>query len=279
MTRGSSIRPAGPVSVAFGTLTVFPVHAAWDESAARRAVAFYPAVGWAVGAAAAAVPFVAAAAGWRGQAVGVVAVTMLVVAAGASRLMHLDALADTADGLLGGHTPRRRLEIMRDSSVGAFGAAAIALSVAGHVAALSAVLQATAWYAFVVAAVAARLGASVAMWTLPPARADGLAASAARRPRAVDVAVAAALAAALMLLTFVAVQDGTWHVTFSAIPLAGWPAHQIRGFVACVVAGAAAATILPRALARPIGGVTGDIAGASIELATLIALGAAALWG
>ncbi len=53
-----------------------------------------------------------------------------------TRFLHWDGLADTTDGLLGGSTPERRLEIMRDSRVGSFGVTAIVmvalLQVVGH---------------------------------------------------------------------------------------------------------------------------------------------------
>ena len=51
--------------------------------------------------------------------------------------LHLDGLADAADGLLGGSSPERRLEIMRDSRVGVFGAVALVLLLLAEVAALA----------------------------------------------------------------------------------------------------------------------------------------------
>lgn len=53
---------------------------------------------------------------------------LVIVLALSTGLFHLDGLADTADGVFGGATPERRLEIMRDSRIGSYGAAAIAMT-------------------------------------------------------------------------------------------------------------------------------------------------------
>ncbi len=51
------------------------------------------------------------------------AAVMMASLVAANRALHLDGLMDSCDGLFGGYTPERRLEIMRDSQVGAFGIA------------------------------------------------------------------------------------------------------------------------------------------------------------
>src|SRR5579875_3728313 len=55
------------------------------------------------------------------------AAILIAILAGLTGFLHLDGLADCADGLLGLHAPEKRLDIMRDSRIGAFGAVAIAL--------------------------------------------------------------------------------------------------------------------------------------------------------
>jgi adenosylcobinamide-GDP ribazoletransferase len=62
--------------------------------------------------------------------------------------LHLDGLADTADGLLSHRGPERALEIMRDSRTGVWGALALCAVLLLKVAALHAVLQAAPWYAY-----------------------------------------------------------------------------------------------------------------------------------
>jgi adenosylcobinamide-GDP ribazoletransferase len=63
-----------------------------------------------------------------------------------TRGLHLDGLADLADGVGGGFTPERRLQIMKDSCVGSFGALALILGIACKVAALSALLPGRSWW-------------------------------------------------------------------------------------------------------------------------------------
>ncbi|MGL5362209.1 MAG: adenosylcobinamide-GDP ribazoletransferase, partial [Bosea sp. (in: a-proteobacteria)] len=66
------------------------------------------------------------------------AVTTLVLTTGA---FHEDGLADSADGLFGGHTVERRLEIMKDSRVGTYGAVALGLSLLLRVALLALIVE------------------------------------------------------------------------------------------------------------------------------------------
>ena len=72
------------------------------------------------------------------------ATAALVVATGA---LHEDGLADVADGFGGGATRARKLEIMRDSRIGAYGAIAIALALILRVGALAAALDGGFWRA------------------------------------------------------------------------------------------------------------------------------------
>ncbi|GAB4264913.1 MAG: adenosylcobinamide-GDP ribazoletransferase [Deferrisomatales bacterium] len=113
-------------AAAFQFLTVIPLFEARDlrsEDMARSMGAF-PLVGLALGAGLLAFHWVA---GRRlpGPLEGAVLVGLLAWATGA---FHLDGLADTADGLAGGWTRERALEIMKDSRTGAVGAAALCLA-------------------------------------------------------------------------------------------------------------------------------------------------------
>src|SRR5690606_41658926 len=96
-----------------------------------RSTRYFPLVGQGVGAICA-LAWLGGSAIWRGAVAAVVAVGVGVVITGA---FHEDGLADTADGLGGGQTPQRRLEIMKDSRIGAYGAAALVLVLGGKVAA------------------------------------------------------------------------------------------------------------------------------------------------
>ncbi len=280
MSEAATRKPLGNTArVALGTLTSIPAGAEWDPETARRALAWYPAVGWIVGALGAAVPFMAAALGWRGKSAAIVGVIMMGVLIASSKAMHFDALADTADGLLGGDSPESKLEIMDDSAVGALGATVVAFSIAAEGAALTGIVQVTAWYAVIIGCVVARFAASVALWTLPAARKTGLVAPLTGRPRAGTVVLGAVFVLALGLLGFFVVGENWASITISAVPFAAWPHNQVQGFVASLVAALAAGLVLPRLLARPVHGVTGDIIGATVVLTTLFCFAVASLFG
>jgi len=141
---------------------------------------------------------------------------------------------------------------MRDSRHGSFGVLAIVLSVLVRAAALAATGDALhAGLALVAAHAASRATLPVAMWRLPPARADGLGALAGvPRPAAVAVAVAIGAAVALTAL------------------------GPMRGVIAlCVLALAISA--LARFARRQVGGYTGDILGAFQQIGEVVMLLAA----
>jgi adenosylcobinamide-GDP ribazoletransferase len=167
--------------------------------------------------------------------------------------LHEDGLADTADGLGGGATRERKLEIMRDSRIGTYGVCALTLALlarAGAVAALAEpVLVASA---LIAAHAAARAALPVLMRIVPPARRDGLAAQAGAPPRMSVLAAIAIGVAALLLAVGVA----------KAI---------IAVVLACLVS-----ALIGFLCIRQIGGQTGDVLGA-VEQANEIAVLAAAL--
>ncbi|WP_332683422.1 adenosylcobinamide-GDP ribazoletransferase [Bosea sp. (in: a-proteobacteria)] len=190
------------------------------------------------------------------------AVTVLVVTTGA---FHEDGLADSADGLFGGWTPERRLEIMKDSRIGSYGTLALGLSLLLRVTAMAAILDgAGAWAgaaAVLIAAAWSRVEGIRVIATLAPARPDGASAAVGRPERAV-LPVAYGLSAGIGLVLGVA----------SALP----PAGLLIG----VGLSALASGWLMRAARRLIGGQTGDIAGACQQLSEItIYLGLAAVLG
>ena len=180
------------------------------------------------------------------------AVSALVIAAGA---LHEDGLADVADGFGGGATRERKLEIMRDSRIGAYGAAALALALILRVAALSALLdlglgQAAA--GLILAGAVSRAFALLPLALLSPARSDGLGAGAGRlEPGGARAAGVAALIVAAVL----------------GLGVLGL-GRALLGLGAALLA-ALAMTAVAR---RQIGGQTGDVAGASQQLAEIACL-------
>jgi adenosylcobinamide-GDP ribazoletransferase len=166
--------------------------------------------------------------------------------------IHLDAVADGADAL-GAPTRERALEIMREPTIGAFGATALVLAVAVKVAALAAV--ATGPDPLLAVAAAYGLGRTAPLvlgWALPYARPEG--GSGAVFTGGVGE-VSRALGAGLGVGLAVAVLGS-------------------RGIV-LVVAAALALTVVGFVAQRRLGGVTGDVLGAATELATTAVLVAA----
>ncbi len=100
---------------AFGFLTILPV-APRDATRMGRARAYFPMVGLALGAALAGLDYAARLA-LPSPVVGAVLVVALLVL---TRAIHIEGFLDCCDGLFGGFTRERRLQILRDSHVGAF---------------------------------------------------------------------------------------------------------------------------------------------------------------
>ena len=181
------------------------------------------------------------------------AVTVLVLITGA---FHEDGLADTADGFGGGRDRAHRLVIMRDSRIGSFGGVALVLAVVLRVSALDSMLQvAGPWrtIAILAAAGAASRAAGLALTALlEPARIDGAAASTGRPGP--EGLVAASLSAALLVLLLL-------------VPTLG-----VRAMVVALVASALTLFAMARLSQAKIGGQTGDVAGATQQVAEIAIL-------
>ncbi|MFD9339236.1 adenosylcobinamide-GDP ribazoletransferase, partial [Streptomyces sp. NPDC060028] len=164
---------------AFGTLTVLPARITrWDRPAARTGMACAPLAGLVVGLLAAAAGVLLLLLG--GGPLLAAAVTVAVPAA-LTRGLHLDGLADTADGLGSAKPADEALRIMKQSDIGPFGVVTLLFALLIQVAALSNA-YADGWFrgalATVVAAVTARLAMTLASRDgVPPARPGGLGAA------------------------------------------------------------------------------------------------------
>ncbi|MCE0504779.1 adenosylcobinamide-GDP ribazoletransferase [Roseivivax sp. GX 12232] len=117
-------------------------------------------------------------AGALGLAPGIAA--LLVIGAGVLLTggLHHDGLADSADGLWGGQSPERRLEIMRDSRIGSYGVLALILTLGLEWQALGAAGAVVGFPGFLLVGVASRLAMLLVSDLVPLARGDGLGASA-----------------------------------------------------------------------------------------------------
>ena len=181
-----------------------------------------------------------------------IAIGCLVLLTGA---MHEDGLADLCDGFGAGTNRERKLEIMKDSRLGTYGAAALVLSMVmriGTLAGLVATDLRLAAAVLVAAAAMSRTAGLLPLVLLPPARSVG-AGFAAPRPRAEALAIATILA-----------------LLCGCLPLLAG-ASLARVIAACM--GAALSAYAITALARrQIGGQTGDVAGAAQQAAEVAIL-------
>ena len=244
-------RIAAGARLAVATLTVVPVRAARvDRRVAGVAMTLAPAVGLLLGAVGAAVGL-----GVRALGAPLLVAGALTVAAGAllTRGLHLDGLADTADGLGSYRDAGTALTIMRKPDVGPFGVVALVLVLLTQVAAAATIL-ARPWYAAVAgvatAAATGRLALALACRRgVPAARADGMGAVVAGTVGPVGAAAGAVLVGACAVA---AGMDRPW-----------------LGPVA-VAAGLAAGLLLTGHAVRRLGGVTGDVLGAVCEVAMVV---------
>ncbi|UYQ61710.1 adenosylcobinamide-GDP ribazoletransferase [Streptomyces peucetius] len=242
---------------AFGTLTVLPVRVTrWDRGAARAGMVCAPLAGLVVG-------LFAAASGGLLTLLGagplLAATATAAVPAVLTRGLHLDGLADTADGLGSGRPADDALRIMKQSDIGPFGVITLLFVLLGQVAAL-AELYAQGWAlgaaAAALSAVTARLALTLACRpAVPAARPEGLGAAVAG---AVPVGTGLAVTA---LVIACAAAAGTPFGPYAALH------HALAA-----VAGLSAAHLLLRHCVRRFGGVTGDVFGALAETAATVTL-------
>lgn len=233
---------------ALGLLTVLPVRPV--EPTARLgagALRWAPVVGAVLGAVAGGLLVGLAALGLPPLVAGLLTVGFLALA---TRGMHVDGLADIADGLGCYGPPERALAVMREGGVGAFAVVTLVVVLGAQAAAL-AELASTGPTAVATVALAAATGRAGFCWVarrgVPAARPGGL----------------GALVAG----------SQTWWV-----PAAWWAALAAAGLALGlhatigVVLGAALVVTLSWHTARRFGGMTGDVLGAACELATTAVL-------
>jgi adenosylcobinamide-GDP ribazoletransferase len=199
-----------------------------------RALWAYPVVGALVGAAGA---VVFALCRWMGMPPGVAAVWALAGLIAVTGALHEDGLADVADGFGGGHTRERKLEIMRDSRIGSYGALALILSTAIRGAAIAALATpGRAAPALIAAGALSRAGMAVPVLLLHPARGVGLGAmlgGATAGPALAGFALAGAAAA--VLLPAGAAASAAVVAVLVALGVGGLARAQIGGFTGDVL--------------------------------------------
>lgn len=240
------LHPGDP-GAAFMLLTRLPVPQSLSADRGARSAWVWPVIGGVIA-------VIAAGVGWTALTVGLppefsagCALLAMIATTGA---LHEDGLADCSDGIWGARTTARRLEIMKDSRIGAFGAISLVVVLGLRWSALAGLFAMGAVLGpLLVAAAGSRAAMAVLSCTLPFARSDGFAAHVGRAPPATAL-VSVLLAAGI------------------AFAASGWSALTVLLVVAAM---ASACAWVAQA---KLGGQTGDVLGATQQITETAALAA-----
>lgn len=243
--------------LATGTLTAVrvPPPSRVDRPVAGLAMVLAPVAVLPLGGVAALLVLVA---GWLDVPPSVTAYVVLLALALGTRAFHWDGLADTADGLTASYSPARSLEVMRTGPVGPAGVVAVVLVAGLQAAGLTAVVRHdNGWLAVGLLVCASRACLPLAcLHGVPAARVDGLGAT-----HIGSVQVVGALA--------------SLGIAVAAVLSAGVALGSVLPAVAGLVLMVAAVLALVFRCVRRLGGVTGDVLGAAVEVALAVLLLAA----
>lgn len=250
-TSQSPLAWGGDIQLAVVFLTRIPWRLNGDvpPQALNRALRAFPLIGLIVGGGSATVFGLAHFANLPALACALLAILSAVLLTGA---LHEDGLADVADGFGGGQDKARKLEIMRDSRLGAYGGLALVFSIGLRTSALIGFEDWTLGAAALVGtACLSRVAPALLIYMMDPARSDGLAATM-EKPAGLIICQSLGLGVALFLLC--------------TPGMAGWITLSV-----CTLA-----LLIWKAIAQnQIGGQTGDVCGASqqiIEISALLTL-------
>ena len=224
-------------AIQFLTILPLPRGLSPDERALGGSLPFFPVVGLGIGAAVALID--------RGLGslfpVGVTSVLAVILLIAASGGLHLDGLADTADGFFSSRPRERILDIMRDSRTGPMGVAAIVCVVALKIALIASVAAPARTWVLLLTPIAGRCALLIHMALLPYVRPEGLAQVFYRNRSRVH---------AFWALTFLIAAGG----------LAGGIPGLVAGGVSFLFA-----LFFTAYVRRRLGGLTGDTLGAACE--------------
>jgi adenosylcobinamide-GDP ribazoletransferase len=252
--RENPVEPANPskptrtnglqiAALAFSFLTILPVPSRWlaglGPADMARSFALFPLVGLVLAGISVLPAYLLSPKGAPLLHASLIAAILCLL----TRALHLDGLADVADGFGGGYTPERRMEIMKDSRTGAFGVAAIVFIVLIKVSALEILVSGRSWAALCSGPVLARFAMVASAYGNRYARKEGgLGKSFVEHISAFQMLAASVLTLALCC----------W--------LSGVTALLVIVILLCFVA-------VARYISnRMIGGVTGDVLGAINEI-------------
>ncbi|WP_424945670.1 adenosylcobinamide-GDP ribazoletransferase [Candidatus Spongiihabitans sp.] len=209
-------------------------------------VAWYAPVGMVIGILMTAIAWVLSQ--WLQLPPAIVGMVVLIIWVGITGALHLDGVADCGDAWMGGHTPARMLEIMKDTACGVGAIVALALVLLVKFSALSALLAQGDWLLLVFPPVMARIALSIVICATPYIRSDGIGRSLPSTMSAKAIGISGlVLSLALGIVS-------------------------LQSFIIATVASALAFLLIYRCLIKPVKGATGDIYGALVETAEAFVL-------
>lgn len=218
----------------------------FSEKNIKTAIAFFPLIGLVIGTAAG-----LAYLGLRSYSGNTAAIAALFVVVILTGGLHLDGLSDTLDGFLSNRDKERTLEIMRDSRIGSFGVIGLILVLLAKFVFMSE-LGLEEWIGIPVAMINSRFAASIMISRFPSARSEGLG-SLFRRSRPGKAVLIALAGYSIFLLLFrPQALVAAAGAIISGYLLGGWSMKKI-------------------------GGLTGDVYGAGIEISEMVSM--AIYWG
>lgn len=232
---------AARIAIAFLTILPARLPAELPTDGLRRSAGFFPLAGWLISG------FLAGGAWlcvWAGLPPLVSAVLLVALGAWLTRGLHLDGLADLLDGLGGGQTPERRLAIMKDSAIGAFGVIGLVVLLVLKVACLAVLVangEEPLFFALFAAPVAARWAMATLACGVQYPRASGTGHAFVGKVGSRELALGAFLLTPLIWWN--------WSAGLIILGAAMLPAFWLR-----------------LKATKALGGITGDVLGASCEL-------------
>jgi adenosylcobinamide-GDP ribazoletransferase len=211
---------------AFQFLTILPIRRDLTAAQVGHSTAFFPVVGLVIGLIMAGINYV------LGLILPPAVVNILLVAALAilSGALHLDGLADTLDGMAGHRTAERRLEIMRDSRIGGFGAIGVALFLIIEYISLNSIPASLKLYVLILSPALSRWAMVNAIFFYPYARSSGLGKAFKDAARwwqfVLATAITLTLAVVLFRLAGPVIMAATWMIV---VLVAMYFKHQLNG--------------------------------------------------
>lgn len=219
-----------PLLAALQFLTTIPVPMQLDKDDFKHATVWFPVVGLLIGVLVALMDLLMVRAGFAGMLSSIVTIGLLAAISGG---LHLDGLADTADGFLSARPRERAMEIMRDSQIGTMGVLALIFVLALKTAALAELSDAVRWKAIIFAPVAGRCQQVLLMALLPYARKQGGMASLFFNGNRGRHAVWAALFLVMAAIMLFGLKSGTLllaGIVIMAVVLSVWSLRRIGGY-------------------------------------------------